>query len=376
MKLLCISDGVLGHITPQVRGGVYRELFERQGWKMAFADVSRDPVAAILEEARDSTVIYLLKVGSPRFLRRLRAATRAALVFDFTDPLWMRSFRLSGWHDLEGVLRAVDGVICENDAVAGHAARYNGAVYVVPTCAQTELFEGTSSGDEARADAGGAARVRIGWVGSRTTVSALEKIRGPLRRVCARHPEAEVRLVGCRPGDAARILGDIPHSVLPEYGEADMVREMRALDVGLFPAPRDAEDYRARGALKALLYLAAGVPPLCQEGGDCSRLLREGETGMLAATEEEWEAKLGALVEDAALRRRIGEAGRAWVRREHSLAVVQGLTRDALVDVARRRSEGLRGGKRAAWSERAGEWLRGRGYRLAGFARQVKRKLS
>jgi glycosyltransferase involved in cell wall biosynthesis len=377
VKILCISDGVLGHITPRVRGGVYRELFERQGWEVAFADVSRDAAGDILRQARDSSVIYLLKVGSPGFLRRLRAATRAPLVFDFTDPLWMRAFRLSGWHDLERVLRAVDAVICENEMVAARAKRFNDAVFVVPTCAQTELFDAVWPGDGARAPSPGpTARVRIGWVGSRTTVSALEKVREPLRRVCARHPEAEVRLVGCRPGDAARILGDIPHSVVAEYDESDMVREMLALDVGLFPAPRDDEDYRARGALKALLYLAAGVPPLCQEGGDCSRLLREGETGMLASGEEEWEAKLEALVGDEGLRRRIGGAGRDWVRREHSLAVIQGLTRDALVEAIRRKNEGLRGGKVPAWTVRAGEWLRGRGYRFAGFARRVRRKLS
>jgi glycosyltransferase involved in cell wall biosynthesis len=374
VKILCISDGVLGHITPRVRGGVYRELFERQGWEVAFADVSRDAAGAILEQARDSSVIYLLKVGSPGFLRRLRAATRAPLVFDFTDPLWMRAFRLSGWHDLERVLRAVDAVICENEMVAAQARRFNDAVFVVPTCAQTEVFD--AAAENARAGSRPSARVRIGWVGSRTTVEALEKVRGPLRRVCARHPEAEVRLVGCRPGDAARILGDLPHSVVAEYGEADMVREMLALDVGLFPAPRDEEDYRARGALKALLYLAAGVPPLCQEGGDCSRLLREGETGMLASGEEEWEAKLEALVADAGLRRRIGGAGRDWVRREHSLAVIQGLTRDALVEAIRRKKEGLRGGKAPTRSARAGEWLRGRGYRLAGIARRAWRKLS
>jgi glycosyltransferase involved in cell wall biosynthesis len=288
----------------------------------------------------------------------------------------MRSFRLSGWHDLERVLRAVDAVICENDTVAAHASRFNDAVFIVPTCAQTELFDAARTRGDARPPSAASGRVRIGWVGSRTTVSALQKVREPLRRVCARHPGTEVRLVGCRPDDAARILGDIPHSVVPEYGEADMVREMLALDIGLFPAPRDEEDYRARGALKALLYLAAGVPPLCQEGGDCSRLLREGETGMLASGEEEWEAKLEALVEDPGLRERIGGAGRDWVRREHSLAVVQGLTRDVLVEVIRRRREGLRGGKAPAWRARAGEWLKGRGYRLAGLARRVRRKLA
>ena len=96
---------------------------------------------------------------------------------------------------------------------------------------------------------------------------------------------------------------------------------------------------------------------------------------MLASTEEEWEAKLEALVADAGLRARIGAGGREWVRREHSLAVVQGLTRDVLVESIRRKGEGLRGGKPPSWSVRAREWAEGRGHRLAGLARRAWRKL-
>jgi hypothetical protein len=41
MNLLFVVDSVLGHATPRVRGGVYRPLFEAQGWTVEFADAAR-----------------------------------------------------------------------------------------------------------------------------------------------------------------------------------------------------------------------------------------------------------------------------------------------------------------------------------------------
>src|SRR5690606_25309602 len=139
-------------------------------------------------------------------------------------------------------------------------------------------------------------RTVIGWVGSRATVGALAKIRAPLRALLARHPALEFRVVGARPADVAAILGRERVTVRAEYDQDGMIDEMLAFDIGVFPAPLDEEDYRARGALKALLYMAAGLPAVCLDAGDCAALVTDGVDGMLARTEAEWEAKLEALV--------------------------------------------------------------------------------
>jgi glycosyltransferase involved in cell wall biosynthesis len=332
-SLLFVVDSRLGHATRRARGAVFREAFEREGWKVSFADAATDRPADIVAAARGHEIVCLLKVGSLGLVRRLRRETRARIAFDLTDPLWKRAHRRAGWHDLDRILRLADVVLCENAVTRDYALRYNPNVALVPASAQTELFD--AARDAARASlplpARADGRVVIGWVGSRGTAGALAKVREPLRRVCARHPEVMLRVAGCRVEDAARALEGMPHTVRPEYDEAGMIQEMLSLDIGLFPAPLDAEDYRVRGALKALLYMGAGVPPVCQAGGDCSEIIEDGVTGMLADGPEEWERKIEALVVSPGLRRSMGEAALAFSRRERSLARVQARLRDALL---------------------------------------------
>jgi glycosyltransferase involved in cell wall biosynthesis len=226
-------------------------------------------------------------------------------------------------------------VFGENTFVCDYARRHNTRVFLVSDSAQVELF------DTARIKAGSnpvrngrvPGCVRIGWVGSVTTSGALEKLREPLLRLCARRPEVELRVLGARPADAARLLAGIPHSVVTEYDGEAMVREMLAMDIGIFPAPLDREDYRARGPLKALLYMAAGLPVVCQQGGECSVIIEDGVSGMLADGDGEWERKLDALLADPELRRRMGAAALDRVRRGYSLAQTYATLRDALLAV-------------------------------------------
>jgi glycosyltransferase involved in cell wall biosynthesis len=71
-----------------------------------------------------------------------------------------------------------------------------------------------------------------------------------------------------------------------------------------------------------MIYMTRGVPPLCQNGGECARIIRDGENGMLAATPEEWAEKLDLLIQSPARRREMGQRALDSVRSEHSLAAV------------------------------------------------------
>jgi glycosyltransferase involved in cell wall biosynthesis len=48
-------------------------------------------------------------------------------------------------------------------------------------------------------------------------------------------------------------------------------------------------------------------------------MVRHGETGFLAETDEQWLDAIGRLAHDARLRQRLGTAGRELVEREYSV---------------------------------------------------------
>ena len=97
----------------------------------------------------------------------------------------------------------------------------------------------------------------------------------------------ELKIVGCHPEIIAEPLTNIPHSYLTSYNEEDMIREVLAMDIGLFPATSDLEDYRIRGALKGLIYMSGGIPPVCLNTGDLVNIIIDGVNGFLINSEDE-----------------------------------------------------------------------------------------
>ena len=74
--------------------------------------------------------------------------------------------------------------------------------------------------------------------------------------------------------------------------------------------------------MSVLEAMAAGLPVVASAVGGVPELVREGETGMLVPPRDSaaLAEALRRLVDDPALRDRLGEAGRRRVEREFSLA--------------------------------------------------------
>ena len=296
-----------------MRGHRFAAPFREHGWDVEFVDLTEVSEADVLAKARTAQVTYLIKIRSLDLVRKLKAQG-SKVIFDLTDPLWELRYRRGGWWNIDEILLLADAVFSENEFVCAYGRRYNDRVYSIPVCTQVERF------DEIRKTASPppSDRVVIGWVGSSSTVSAIFHIAPVLEEVCRRHPEVEVRLIGTedKPLPAwkhARV------SLVPAYDEERMIREILAMHIGIFPPPEDLEDYRIRGAHKALLYMTGGVPPVAQNAGDCANKIRDGVTGMLANNEREWIEKLSLLVRSPELRRDMGAQAAAAVRAEHTL---------------------------------------------------------
>jgi glycosyltransferase involved in cell wall biosynthesis len=116
------------------------------------------------------------------------------------------------------------------------------------------------------------------------------------------------------------------------------VEDLRPLDVGVMPLPEDRWS-KGKCGMKALQYMGLAIPAVCSPVGVNSEIVRDGENGMLAATEGEWVEKLSLLLKDAALRERLGRAGRATVEARYSAEVVAPLVHEVLQSATRGREQ-------------------------------------
>lgn len=327
-KVLFVLDPVMGHVTSHLRGLIFKESFQEHGWQVEYVNIREVDENTIVELSKNFDVVYLLKIASLSLVKKLKQLSPAKLIFDLTDALWKPFHRQAGWQDLEKILETVDVIFSENEYICAYGRKFKPYVYSLPACTQIERFDTLHTQVEPRNDG----KVRIGWIGSAGTISAIESIRIPLENILTRHPEVEISLLGC-PENYTLLVQPDRFTLLPHYNEDDMLQEILHLDIGLFPPPADLEDYAVRGALKAMLYMSGGVVPVCQRAGDCEKIIVDGVTGMLASNLEEWEAKLEALVTSPEQRRQLGQRGIEVIREKHSLPYVFSRTVEALTCV-------------------------------------------
>ena len=265
----------------------------------------------ILKRAAEVDVVYLVKVFSYPFIREICRKTKARVVYDFGDAVWLGENQ----DEFNEVLESVDAVTTDNDVTADYVRRFNPDCTVIPDAPLLETF------DRRRADLGNQRndRITLGWVGSPLTLYNLYLIWDALEELFARHPELHLRLVGT--GHDLQLLPPferVRFSRRPFYNQDEMVEEFFGMHIGLFPL-QNVERCRARGVFKATNYMCGEAVVVASPVGQCADFIEDGVNGLLAGSTQEWIDKLEMVINDAALRRRLTENGLDTVRADFRL---------------------------------------------------------
>jgi len=253
-------------------------------------------------------------VGPPILEWAIARAIGRPILFDLDDAIWVpyasptygaflsRLFKSPG--KTHFTLGAAAAVICGNPYVRDYAARYNARVALIPTVVDTDVFCPRPAHNPVPV---------LGWIGTHSTVQYLRAIVPALRRL-GRDRRFVLRVVGGELPDTSGL--EVEHR--PWALERE-VADFQSLDIGLYPLVEDAWSVGKSG-FKAIQYMATGVPVVASPVGVTNDIISDGRTGFLARDEDAWVRHLAALLDDAALRRRLSEAGRAEVVAHWSLA--------------------------------------------------------
>ena len=153
----------------------------------------------------------------------------------------------------------------------------------------------------------------LGWIGTSGGLPALEALAPVLAAACAKHG-ARVRVV-C---DVEPKLPGVPADFVPWRGGRE-AEDLAAIDAGLAPLD-DGPVARCKCGLKALQYLATGVPLVASPVGALTRIVEPSLNGFLASDAAGWARALERLLSDSPLRRRMGRAGRDTLEKQWSYA--------------------------------------------------------
>jgi glycosyltransferase involved in cell wall biosynthesis len=258
----------------------------------------------IVELARDFDLVFIVKSGGTPLYRRLLQLNRPRVAMDINDAVWLPEFH---WDDLDALLAEVHGVVCENEYVADYARRFNSRVFVVPDPPQVEAFDLWRNKVKRDPE-----RIVLGWIGGAQNIGPLYAILETLEELFRRYPQLHLRIVGADKLNLG-LLKHIRYSFLGRFNQKEMVREVLKFNIGLFPLFHN-EDGRARGTLKAMVYMSGEVVAACENYGENPNLIQNGVNGILASSPEEWQVKLDRLIKYPNERFAIAQRGLKTIR--------------------------------------------------------------
>ncbi len=149
-------------------------------------------------------------------------------------------------------------------------------------------------------------KITLGWSGSLSTAKYFYLLGPVLKKLSALY-DFNILVIG---DPNVKIEGLKIESIAWE--EKEEVTNLQKIDIGLYPLP-DEEWVLGKSGLKAIQYMALGIPTVATAIGANYRVIEEGVSGFLVASESGWIEKLSILIKDATLRKSIGESARKRV---------------------------------------------------------------
>lgn len=275
--------------------------------------------SAELNLVQNFDLVYVFReaalLGPPWFERKI-ARSGIPMIFDFDDAVFFSYKSPSNGYlsylkfpgKIAEICQLSTHVMAGNEFLADYARQTNENVTIVPTTIDTDKYEFVERIDEPNI-------VTIGWSGSFSTVQHLDTIRDILQEL-AKTESFRLRVIGTPTYE----LQGVTIEAIPWRSETE-IDDLRHIDIGLMPLPDDNWS-KGKCGLKALQYMALGIPTICSPVGVNSTIIKDGLNGFLAGSSAEWIEKIKLLIHSPELRRKLGRAGRETVEHEYSAKVV------------------------------------------------------
>ncbi len=264
-----------------------------------------------------------LSWANPDLVFDLDDAVYEASAVEFQSPFFRRFQDPGQAGKISSRARAV---IVGNHYLKELTLRYNPNVFVIPTPVDTNRFRPQNGKKKEKRN-----EVVIGWIGVEAVLTYLRALEKILQEIAKRYP-IRLKLI-TRLGKNPFALKGVNVDLVPWSYQSE-VQEMGEFDIGIMPLKEDRWALGKCG-LKLLQYMAMAIPSVSTRYGVNPEIVEEGKDGFLAREPEEWIEKLSRLIEDEALRERMGAEARRKAVEKYSLEKTAPLLAAVLEKVGR-----------------------------------------
>jgi glycosyltransferase involved in cell wall biosynthesis len=224
-------------------------------------------------------------------------------------------------------LRRAEMVTVSTPYLAELYAPYNSNIRVLPNCVKAELLDMPRK----RRD-----RVTIGWQGGLSHLVDMCVIQDELTGVLHDNPGVDMHFIGQDFSPLQWVKNPALETrcrFSPWCDDVGDYYKLYDFDIAIAPLA-DRPFNKAKSHLKALEAAARGVPVIAQDMEPYREFVRDGETGYLVRSGQEWAKRLTELIHDEAAREEMGAAAKK-VAAKYTMQGNWALWQDAYEEAAR-----------------------------------------
>lgn len=331
IRLLMLTYGAWDHASSRERAVKYKPLLETNSayhvrWIPRVPEQPKNWFAKLLFPVakrwlaikrfslmifRKWDVIFVQRLFLPNWALRLLKRRRIPIIFDFDDAIYLNAPGQSqNQEHTARMIQAASRVIVSSSELNSFCQQNGESPLIIPTPVDTDRFMPRSEDFDQI--------FTIGWIGSFWTTKYLNEIADALEAI-AKSRSVRLLLIGA---DPKFTLPGVPAEIVPWTYE-DEPEQIQRMSVGIMPLTDD-EWARGKGGYKLLLYMSTGLPVVASPVGVNREIVKHGETGFLASSQDEWIQYLIRLCDDPGLCRKMGVAGRSVVEKKYSRDVCFG----------------------------------------------------
>lgn len=306
MNLLIISNNP-DRASFRQRIGEYLPCLHDAGIQAEVCQLPTNKLARwrLFTSARRFDAVLLHKKRLNLFDAKLLRHYSKTVLYDFDDavmysPTKPDSNRTSHSHLFRRTAKLADVMIAGNEYLAEHARRYCSNVHLLPTGLDTKEFHKTEKTPQNK--------IRLVWIGSKTTLAYLSELKAVFEQIGKNDTRVVLRIIADDFFDLDYMTVE-KHIWSPDTQCSDLLE----CDIGLAPLP-DNRFTRGKCGFKILQYFAAGLPVIASPVGVNNYFIQKSQAGIIAVTPEQWKNVIMKMVQDTALRKRLGQNARQFVQ--------------------------------------------------------------
>ncbi len=254
----------------------------------------------------------------PPFFEWLYRKLAKKIVYDIDDMIFLghvsranKRFKLlKGKKKMIRLMKDADHVITCTPSLDEFVRNFNANTTDISSTINTDIYLPKS-------DYNLSEPVIIGWSGSHSTSTYLKLLEPVFEKLLQTQLNFKVLVVGDKNFSFSNT--NIPVEAI-EWNLANEVSDLQKFDIGVYPLPDEPWVYGKSG-LKALQYMALGIPTIATAIGANFRIIEHEVDGFLVEDNrvEEWVNIIKRLVNDKNLRIQVGKNAREKVLKEFSV---------------------------------------------------------